>query len=78
MGDSHATALLYSIFFLKSVCYARFIYLRMLKRCVRLSMVGRIMSGASETSRKIVFSGGSSRSFSSLLAQGNCIFQAAR
>ena len=26
MGDSHATALLYSIFFLKSVCYARFIY----------------------------------------------------
>lgn len=37
-------------------------------------MVVRSISGASETSKKSVFSGGSSSSFKSLLAQAVCIF----
>ena len=43
-------------------------------RWVRLRIVGRIMSGASDTNKKTVFSGGSSSNFSSLLAHTGCIF----
>ena len=48
--------------------------LRILKRCVRLRIVDNIISGASDTRRNTVFSGGSSNNFNNLLAQTSCIF----